>query len=153
MEAACRLLPELLPKGSIITPHGREFELLKSKIKNQKSKIQMKNLKSEKQVQMFAKDYNLTVLLKGEKDIVCSPDKCIEVTGGNAGMTKGGTGDVLAGLVAALNCNNDPFLAAMAGSYICKKSGEKLFEKVGYNFNASDLAEEITYTIKNLLEQ
>lgn len=149
--------PEMLPKNSIITPHRAEFELLKSKIKNlhsassgqAKSKMRIENSKLDEQAQMFAKEYGLVVLLKGEKDIVCSPTECVEIPGGNAGMTKGGTGDVLAGLVASLACKNDPFLAAKAGSYINKKAGESLFEKVGYNFNASDLAEEIPRIIKN----
>ena len=142
--------PEMIPRNSVITPHRAEFELLKSKIKDQKSKTQMKNLKLEEQVRMFAKEYGLIVLLKGEKDIVCSPTECVVIEGGNAGMTKGGTGDVLAGLVAALNCKNDPFLAATAGSCINKKAGESLFEKNGYNFNSSDLADEIPLVMKRL---
>ncbi len=66
-------------------------------------------------------------------------------------MTKGGTGDVLAGLVAALACNNDLWLAATAGSFINKKAGESLFKKVGYYFNASDLAEEIPKVMNQLI--
>ena len=143
--------PELLPKSSIIIPHMKEFDILKSKIKNQKSKTQIENSKLEEQAQMFAKEHGLIVLLKGEKDIVCSPAECLEIPGGNAGMTKGGTGDVLAGLVAALACNNDLFLAAAVGAYINKKAGEELFKKVGYYFNASDLADQIPKTMKELL--
>lgn len=103
------------------------------------------------QAKLFAKTYNCVILLKGEKDVVCSPNMCVEIVGGNAGMTKGGTGDVLAGLVAALACKNELFLAATAGSYINKKAGEALYEKVGYAFNASDLAEQIPQTMKQLL--
>lgn len=55
---------------------------------------------------------------------------------------------MLAGLVAALACKNELFLAATAGSYFNKKAGESLFEKVGYYFNASDLAEEIPRVMK-----
>jgi NAD(P)H-hydrate repair Nnr-like enzyme with NAD(P)H-hydrate dehydratase domain len=122
----------------------------------------------------MAKQFGVTILLKGETDIVCgsfdSPSapfgsaqgegsgqgaqgeiRCVRIPGGNAGMTKGGTWDVLAGLVAALNCKNDPLLAAKAGSYINKKAGESLYEKVGYNFNASDLATEIPVVMKILL--
>jgi NAD(P)H-hydrate epimerase len=66
-------------------------------------------------------------------------------------MTKGGTGDVLAGLIAALYCKNDnPFLVAGIGSYINKKAGESLFKKVGYYFNSSDLVEEIPGVMKEL---
>ncbi len=145
------VVPEMLPKNSVITPHRAEFELLKSKIKNQKLKTQIESSKLEKQVQIFAKEYGMVVLLKGEEDIVCSPNECVEISGGNAGMTKGGTGDVLAGLVAALACKNDLLLSAKVGSYINKKAGESLYKKVGYNFNASDLAEEIPMIIKNLI--
>jgi hypothetical protein len=101
----------------------------------------------------FAKRHNCIILLKGKEDIVCSPQECCLVKGGNAGMTKGGTGDVLAGLVAALACKNDPFLAAAAGSYINKAAGDALFEKVGYYFNASDLIEEIPKIMKEFIKE
>ena len=106
--------------------------------------------KIEKIVQEKAKKYNCVVLLKGSIDIVSNGEETVRISGGNAGMTKGGTGDVLAGLVAALYCKNDAFLAACAGSYINKKTGEKLAEKMGLYFNASDLADEIPKVMKNL---
>jgi NAD(P)H-hydrate epimerase len=65
-------------------------------------------------------------------------------------MTKGGTGDVLAGLIAALACKNDSFLATIAGSYINKKAGDSLYQKVGPFFNATDLANEIPVVINKL---
>ncbi len=146
-------------KGNvIITPHPKEFERIKTRIKNlpagrqgQELRIKFENEELEKQVALFAKEYQCTVLLKGKKDIVCSPEQCVEISGGNAGMTKGGTGDVLAGLVASLACKNDLFLAAAGGSYINKKAGEALFKKVGYYFNASDLADEIPRVLKTIL--
>ncbi len=109
----------------------------------------------------MAKDFNCIILLKGQVDIVCpprpplgeagSPSECVEVPGGNSGMTKGGTGDVLAGLVAALYCKNEAFLSASCASYLNKKAGESLYKKVGYYFNASDLADEIPKVMKELL--
>ena len=57
---------------------------------------------------------------KGPKTIVCGEDKCVEVTNGNAGLTKGGTGDILAGLTVALYAKNEAFLAASSASYITK---------------------------------
>lgn len=135
----------------VITPHAREFDQLKSKMKNTQLKITMQNETIEEQVQLFAKEYNVIVLLKGETDIVANPTDYVVIAGGNAGMTKGGTGDVLAGLTAAMSCKNDLFLAAVAGSYINKKAGEKLFVRVGYYFNASDLIEEIPHVMKQLL--
>jgi NAD(P)H-hydrate epimerase len=135
----------------ILTPHQREFEVIKVKSQNAKVKNVIKNSKVEEQVEIFAREYNCEVLLKGEKDIVCSPSQSMQISGGNPGMTKGGTGDVLAGLVASFYAKNDAFLSATAASYINKKAGESLYQKVGLYFNGSDLADEIPKVMKELL--
>lgn len=120
----------------VITPHVLELERVFG-LKSTNHEIR------STEVETLAQKYQCTILLKGEKDVICTPTACTEISGGNAGMTKGGTGDVLAGLIAALACNNDLSLAALAGSYFNKKAGESLFKRVGYYFNASDLADEI----------
>lgn len=131
--------PNMLPKGSVITPHTREF-------------VKLFGIEATKDsVQAMARKYDVIIVAKSEKDIVCSKESCVVIEGGNAGMTKGGTGDVLAGLIAALGCKNDLWLAAQAGSYFNKKAGDSLFEKVGYYFNASDLADEIPKVMKTIL--
>ncbi len=147
------LNPDWIPNNAILTPHHQEFEKLISKITNYKLQItnEMKKLPNDELLRNFAKEYHCTVLLKGEKDIVADKDKVEIISGGNAGMTKGGTGDVLAGLVAGLYCKNEAFTAAVCASYINKKAGEDLFEKKGYWFNASDLADQIPQTMKKLL--
>lgn len=124
----------VIPKGAILTPHQGEFRILTQKMDPQE----------------FAIKYNCIVLLKGERDIACSPTESRVIEGGNAGMTKGGTGDVLAGLIAALACKNEPFLATIAGSFINKKAGDALYKTVGPYFNATDLAGEIPKTMSNL---
>lgn len=140
--------PGIIPQNSIITPHSREFKMLFG--------VEV----SEENVVKMAKKYNIIIVTKGPTDIVCGLDNSVRpptlklrrVEGGNAGMTKGGTGDVLAALIASLYCkNDDAFLAASAGSYLNKKAGESLFKKVGYYFNASDLVDEIPKTIKKVL--
>ncbi len=138
---------EIIPKNAILTPHQGAFE----KLFNFKLSNQPINQSTNRSVQEKARGYNCVILLKGQVDIVCSPKKCVKIEGGNPGMTKGGTGDVLAGLVAALYCKNDAFLAACAGSYINKKAGEALFKRVGIYFNASDLVDEIPSAMKDLL--
>ncbi|OGG18644.1 hypothetical protein A3D05_02090 [Candidatus Gottesmanbacteria bacterium RIFCSPHIGHO2_02_FULL_40_24] len=143
--------PEWIPEGAILTPHTREMESLIIKIKNEKIKKEIEKSKTKEQITIFAREYNCTVLLKGRTDYIVSGNKAIEITGGNAGMTKGGTGDVLAGLVAALFCKNEAYSCAVAGSYINKKAGDWLFKKTGYWFNASDLADQIPQTMKRLL--
>ncbi len=143
--------PSLIPYNAILTPHQGEFETIKLKSQNSNLKTTAQNLKLEEQVEVLVKEYDCTVLLKGQMDIVCDKDRCVSVEGGNEGMTKGGTGDVLAGLVAALYCKNDPFLAATSGSYINKKAGDELYKRVGPYFNASDLCDEIPKVMKELL--
>lgn len=131
--------PDALPKQAILTPHGQEFETLFGIAPTPEHCADM------------AKKYQVVIVLKGEQDVVCSPDRCVTITGGNAGMTKGGTGDVLAGLIAALAAKNDLFLAATVGAYLNKKAGDALFERVGYFFNASDLANEIPVVMNRVL--
>lgn len=130
---------EWIPQNAILTPHKGEYEQL------------FKTQPSRQNIKKNAQKYKCFILLKGEKDVVASPTEIKIIEGGNAGMTKGGTGDVLAGLVAALYCKNEAFLASVAASYINKKAGEALFQKVGYYFNASDLSDQIPKVMKELL--
>ena len=145
--------PELIPHNAILTPHHGEFSKLfnfQFPISNSQSNSNDTNSKIQNKVLEMAKKYNCTILLKGEKDLVSNGAKTVQIKGGNAGMTKGGTGDVLAGLVAALYCKNEAFLSAAAGSLINKKAGEHLAKRVGIYFNSSDLATEIPQVMKEL---
>ncbi len=161
----------LIPKHAILTPHHGEFQGLSLRATHEvplsgttSSSMGGTSRNDIDAVKQFAKEYHCIVLLKGEKDIACNGGKegsdtsTMEVSdpslieGGNPGMTKGGTGDVLAGLIAALACTNDPFVSTIAGSFINKKAGDALYEKVGPYFNATDLANEIPVTMKRLLK-
>jgi NAD(P)H-hydrate epimerase len=122
---------KLLGTNCIVTPHKEEFRELFGINASKESVLEM------------AKKYNCIVVLKGAEDYVSNGEKLMVNTTGNAGMTKGGTGDVLAGLIAALSCKNDLLLAACAGVFINGLAGDRLKEKVSYYYNASDLIEEI----------
>ena len=128
--------PKFLNKNCVITPHAGEFEMLFGITATRENTAKM------------AKKYGCVVVLKGQTDMICSPDECKINMTGNAGMTKGGTGDVLAGLIAGFACKNDLFLAACAGAFVNGLAGDRLKEKVSYYFNASDLVEEIPRTLK-----
>jgi len=116
----------------IITPHKKEFQ----------------QLFGARKVSSMAKHYDCIIVLKGPIDYVCSPEKCAYNTTGNEGMTKGGTGDVLAGLIAALACKNDLFSSACAGVYVNGLAGDRLYKKVGPFYNASDLCDEVPKVLK-----
>lgn len=119
---------DLLNANHILTPHKKEMSGLEEKLEVLGKKLT---------------DLKTTILLKGEVDQVLFGDERIEIKGGNAGMTKGGTGDVLSGLVAALYCTHDALTSSVVASYINKKAGEFLYKTVGPFFNATDLATTI----------
>lgn len=136
----------VLPERSILTPHHKEFEGL----------IERSGIKKDtwrEQLESFSLQTKTIVLLKGKVDYVCDglTGEIVEINGGNEGMTKGGTGDVLAGLVVGLFANNDAYLAASLASFINKQAGDDLYTIVGPYFNATDLANQIPNTMKRLL--
>jgi len=98
---------------------------------------------SPRQIMDIAQKYDCIIVFKNIETFICSSKEGVVVKGGNAGLTKGGTGDVLAGLIVALAAKNPPFLAACAGAYLTKKAADELYKKVGFAYNADDLAEEI----------
>ncbi|VVB99477.1 ADP-dependent (S)-NAD(P)H-hydrate dehydratase [uncultured archaeon] len=140
--AALHVVPlELLHKNCILTPHTGEFKAAFGK------EATIANVKRA------AEEYGCTILLKGKKDLLASPSKSVSVPGGNPGMTKGGTGDVLAGLCAALyshpSCPS-PLAAAYTASLLNKKAGDILHRCIGYNFSSEDLAGELAFAAKGL---
>lgn len=126
-------------KNSVITPHRREFEIL---LKN--------NDLDEKNFQKNLK--NNIVLLKGPVDKIISKDKLRLNNTGNEGMTKGGTGDVLAGIAASLAAQGNPlFESAYAAAFINGRAGDNLKSEMGYGFLASDLVKGIPRVMREVL--
>ena len=73
---------------------------------------------------------------------------------GNPGMTVGGTGDVLAGVVGGfISQGMTPFDAASNAAFICGAAGDQLQIFKGHGYTASDLTREIPYTIKRFFDQ
>ena len=100
-----------------------------------------------KKAHSFAHHHNCIVLLKGSSDFITNgSDRKVNQTG-NPGMTKGGTGDILAWLTAAFAANNDPFLSACAAAFLNGLAADQLAKKVGMNYNSSDLIGQIPMTI------
>jgi len=140
-------------KNSIITPHSKELEyfLINSKINkltiekiNNEKSIMKKSQQIKKVTQKFLNKSNI-ILLKGKIDAIISKNKILFIKGGNAGMTKGGTGDVLAGLCAGfLAQSKDLMQSAINASYFNKKIGDILLKKKnGFTYLASDMVGEI----------
>jgi NAD(P)H-hydrate epimerase len=138
-----------IPKNAVLTPNWKEFEMLFGARKST-SGVALDDSPEVERVNEAAQKYNCIINAKGPTNIVCSPEECVEVKGGNPGLTKGGPGDGLAGLVVALLAKSDPFLAASAASCIAKAAADELFKKVGTNYNADDLADKIPEVLRKL---
>ena len=88
-------LQEYIPKGSILTPHPREFERIVGSWSNDFERL-------KKQLEL-SKKTNCIVLLKGANTSISTPEGKVYFNNtGNPGMATGGSGDVLTGLVTGL---------------------------------------------------
>lgn len=115
----------------ILTPHEGEFARIGGLIKGDRVKA----------AQDFAMQHNCYLVLKGHRSVTAFPDgSCYINTCGNAGMAKGGSGDVLAGITAAL-CGQMPLEKAVPTAvYIHSCAGDAAAEKYGqYSMTPSDI--------------
>lgn len=109
---------ELLPEGSILTPHPREFDRLVGESGNSFER----HLKQAE----YARRHKVIVVLKGAHTGIASPDgRYWFNTTGNPGMATGGSGDVLTGLITGLLAQGMPALdAALSGVFLHGLAGD-----------------------------
>jgi len=128
----------------VLTPHAGEYAILTGK----KLPEGLKEKISE--VQKTAAELGAIVLLKGPVDIISDEKRFKLNFTGNPGMTVGGTGDVLSGIVAAfLAQQNDPFEAAVAGAFVNGAAGDFVFEEKGYHMVSTDLIQRIPHVLND----
>ncbi|MCW4009566.1 MAG: NAD(P)H-hydrate dehydratase [Candidatus Bathyarchaeota archaeon] len=122
----------------VLTPHAGEFEILTGKAL---PKEQRKRLAEVKQA---AEELGAVILLKGKTDIISDGTRVKLNFTGNPGMTVGGTGDVLSGVVGAFLAQKaDPFEAAVAGAFVNGAAGDFAAGDLGYHLVATDLLDFI----------
>ncbi len=120
----------------VFTQHAGEFAILTGKPlpEDLDGKISV--------VKQAAAELKATILVKGKVDIISDGTRVKLNFTGNPGMTVGGTGDVLSGVVGALLAQKvDPFEAACAGAFINGAAGDFVASKLGYHMVATDLFE------------
>jgi NAD(P)H-hydrate epimerase len=91
----------------------------------------------------LAANLGVVVLQKGPTDVVSDGDRARLNHAGNAGMTVGGTGDVLAGITGAFAATQDPLDAAAMAAYANGRAGDRAHEKRGNGLVATDLVEAL----------
>ncbi len=132
--------PELLDimKNAVLTPHPAEL----SRLTGMHIDAILKN--PIKAATEFAAMHNTIVLLKGATTVVTDGKKTALITAGCPGMAKGGSGDILTGVIGGLLAQGmDPFSAAATGAFFCGKAGERAYEERGISMSPRD-------TIRNL---
>ncbi len=131
-------LQELVPAGSILTPHLGELRRLVGEWGSDADR--------DDRVRNLARRLSAYVVMKGAHTMICTPESVRYFnTTGNAGMAKGGSGDVLTGLITGLLARGFPPLsAAIVGVYLHGKAGDKAAQHYGQEgMNAGDLADFI----------
>ena len=137
-----------LKQKTIITPHQKEFEKL--------FKIDISVLPIEEKIKIvnnMAKENNVVILLKAIVDIISNGKETIVVEGGNSGLTKGGTGDILASLSASFYLNNDNLYSAVFASVLLKKTSDVLFDSKKYWYNVDDIINKLPEVLSELITQ
>jgi len=136
----------------VLTPHLAEF----NKFFNSKLKLDLDSYDFKKvdenitEFQIITKNVKGTVVVKGKNDLILSGSKFRINSSGNAGMTVGGTGDALAGIIVALLSQGlSTFDSACLGVFINGLAGDKAYEINGNGFSASDLVSYIGNVIKD----
>ena len=107
-----------LRSNHLITPHPGEFARLAP---------DLADLPRAEAVKAFVERHPCTLLLKGTRTLVASPNHEITLNPtGHAGMATAGQGDVLAGVCGALLASGVPFHEAAAlGAWLCGRAGER----------------------------
>ncbi len=139
-----------LKQPIVVCPHRNEFENLTLK--------QIKDLGDEeglvKFVRTIATEMKINVLLKSPTDIIASPEGDIVFNKtGNPGLTVGGSGDVLSGVITSMIAQGaTPFEACQIGAFLVGYTGDYLYKQKDYCYSATDIALELPFTIRHLLQ-
>ncbi|WP_458451238.1 NAD(P)H-hydrate dehydratase [Fibrobacter sp.] len=115
-----------LPTTAILTPHRREFERLFGALPTNDIDI-------PKLLRDIARNTKKVILLKGAPTFIASPDgRVFIVPAHNSGLAKGGSGDVLTGIITALLAQGMPTCeAAVLGALLHQKAGRIARTKMG----------------------
>jgi ADP-dependent NAD(P)H-hydrate dehydratase len=146
---ASALIPQVLKEISgtdtIITPHIGEYKRIFSE-------ENLSGITTEKErisnVHRLAKQYDITILLKGSVDIISDGEHVAINKIHNCAMTVGGTGDVLSGLTAGFLTKLKPFDASILGVYFNGVAGNIVYDRIGLHMVASDLIESLPKAIR-----
>jgi NAD(P)H-hydrate epimerase len=129
---------KLFDNSTVVTPHAGEFQAVSGKLPSRDMTVRPGEVKA------LASRTGAVVLLKGHTDIISDGERVKLNDTGNPGMTVGGTGDVLSGIVAGLMAQGvSGFRAAVAGAFVNGAAGDFAQQQYGYHLTPTDLLDHI----------
>jgi NAD(P)H-hydrate epimerase len=137
----------LLPAGTILTPHPKEFDRLFGACENDFDRIVVAKQK--------AAGHQVIIVLKGHHTFIATPDKKGYFNNtGNPGMATGGSGDVLTGIITGLLAQQySPIEAAILAVYLHGLAGDFAAKKYSEEaMLAGDIIEFLGDAFKNCRE-
>ena len=147
---------DAIPAGSVLTPHIGELTrlvraaadagLLEDTLPASADAPWRDDMHKVALVRQLCRGLKSVMVVKGAHTMVCSPDgRCFFNMSGNPGMAKGGSGDVLTGLIAGLASRGyDPLTAAVLGVWFHGRAGDDAAASRGVeSMNAEDILENI----------
>ncbi len=135
-DAACPL---------VLTPHEGEFAMLGGLLDGDRVAS----------ARRFASRWGCTLVLKGSGSVVAFPDgECYVNQTGNPGMARGGSGDVLTGLMAAMLCQLPFRDAVCAAVYLHGLAGDMAAGELGeYGMTPTDMIRLLPAALKTVTEE
>lgn len=129
----------------VLTPHEGEFRRLYGESAGGRAA----------EAAQFAAEHGCTVVRKGPETVCAFPDgETARMRVGNPGMAKGGSGDVLAGILGAFVCQLPLKRAVQTAVWVHGAAGSRCAERFGeYSMTPADLIEALPEVTKSLISQ
>jgi len=123
---------------TVLTPHSGEWKKMMKAKNGSKTQI-------EAELKQKSNDWKATIVLKGPEDLIVSPgEKTHRNKSGHPIMTKGGTGDILAGLIGGLMAQGlSGFEAAKQATKVWGEVGEKVARQKGLMVTVAELLRQL----------
>ena len=128
----------------VITPHAGEFHRLGGDLTGDRLC----------DAGFFARQYGCITLLKGHRTVVATPEgEDYIIAAGNPGMAKGGSGDVLSGVLGTLLGQMEAPRAAVTGAWLHASAGDACAVEVGeYGMTPTDIIQKLPTIMKEITE-
>jgi hydroxyethylthiazole kinase-like uncharacterized protein yjeF len=131
---------QYLNRKTILTPHEREFDRLTKVHQSWEERIQT--------AQEFVKNYDCILVLKAPNTLIFSKENVFYNNTGNVGLAKGGSGDLLTGIITSYLAQGlIPFEAALAGVFNHGLAADLASKKI---CNRAMIASDILFTFKSI---